>query len=108
MTGRVLAIWCMDWPAVAAAAAAGLPATAPVAVTLANRVIACSAAARAVGVRRTLRRREAQARCPQLHVVTADPGRDARYFEGVTAAVDEVVPRAAVLRPGLLVLPVRG
>ena len=38
MTGRVLAIWCMDWPAVAAAAAAGLPATAPVAVTLANRV----------------------------------------------------------------------
>ncbi|MDT5090550.1 MAG: hypothetical protein QOG47_3257, partial [Mycobacterium sp.] len=24
---RVLAIWCMDWPAVAAAAAAGLPAT---------------------------------------------------------------------------------
>ncbi|WP_225345313.1 hypothetical protein, partial [Mycobacterium avium] len=30
---RVLAIWCMDWPAVAAAAAAELPATAPVAVT---------------------------------------------------------------------------
>ncbi|MGB3474932.1 MAG: hypothetical protein WBA69_09150, partial [Mycobacterium sp.] len=23
---RVLALWCMDWPAVAAAAAAGLPA----------------------------------------------------------------------------------
>ncbi|WP_432246382.1 DNA polymerase Y family protein [Mycolicibacterium sp. ELW1] len=108
MAGRVLAIWCMDWPAVAAAAAAGLPATAPVAVTLANRVIACSAAARAAGVRRTLRRREVQARCPQLHVVTADPARDARYFEGVTAAVDEVVPRAEVLRPGLLVLPVRG
>ncbi|WP_438502050.1 hypothetical protein, partial [Mycobacterium paraseoulense] len=41
----------MDWPAVAAAAAAGLSATAPVAVTLANRVIACSAAARAAGVR---------------------------------------------------------
>lgn len=98
----------MDWPAVAAAAAAGLSATAPVAVTLANRVIACSAAARAAGVRRTLRRREAQARCPQLHVVTADPARDARFFEGVTAAVDEVVPRAEVLRPGLLVLSVRG
>ena len=62
---RVLAIWCMDWPAVAAAAAAGLPATAPVVVTLANRVVACSASARAAGVRRGLRRREAQARCPQ-------------------------------------------
>ncbi|MCP9276714.1 DNA polymerase Y family protein [Mycolicibacterium arenosum] len=98
----------MDWPAVAAATAAGLPATAPVAVTLANRVVACSAAARSVGVRRGLRRREAQARCPRLHVVTADPARDARHFEGVTVAVDDVVPRAEVLRPGLLVVSVRG
>jgi protein ImuB len=98
----------MDWPAVAAAAAAGLPATDPVAVTLANRVIACSSAARAVGVRRGLRRREAAARCPHLHVVTADADRDARFFEAVIAAVDDLVPRAEVLRPGLLVLPVRG
>ncbi len=108
MTGRVLAIWCMDWPAVAAAAEAGLTATAPIAVTLANRVIACSASARAAGVRRGLRRREAQARCPRLHAVTADSARDARYFEPVTAAVDELVPRAEVLRPGLLLLSVRG
>src|SRR3984893_3246228 len=98
----------MDWPAVAAAAAAGLPATAPVAVTLANRVIACSSAARSAGGGRGLRRREAAARCPQLHVVTADSDRDARFFEGVIAAVDDLVPRAEVLRPGLLVLPVRG
>lgn len=105
---RVLALWCMDWPAVAAAAAAGLPPTVPVAVTLANRVITCSAAARAAGVRRGLRRRESQARCPELHVVTADPARDARHFEQVTAAVDDLVPRAEVLRPGLLALSVRG
>ncbi len=104
----MLAIWCMDWPAVAAAVAADLSATAPVAVTLANRVIACSAAARAAGVRRGLRRREAAARCPQLHVATADADRDARLFEAVIAAVDDLVPRAEVLRPGLLVLPVRG
>ena len=108
MPSRVLALWCMDWPAVAAATASGLPPVAPVAVTLANRVIACSASARAVGVRRGLRRRESQARCPQLHVVTADPARDARYFEAVTAAVDDLVPRAEVLRPGLTVLAVRG
>src|ERR1700744_6006405 len=102
----------MDWPAVGAAAgaagAAGRPATAAVAVTLAHRVIACSSAARSAGVRRGLRRREAAARCPQLHVVTADSDRDARFFEGVIAAVDDLVPRAEVLRPGLLVLPVRG
>ena len=98
----------MDWPAVAAQSAAGLSAMAPVAVTLANRVVACSSAARAAGVRRGLRRREAAARCPQLHVVTADADRDARFFEGVVAAVDDLVPRAEVLRPGLLVLSVRG
>ena len=107
-TTRALAIWCMDWPAVAAATAAGLPPTAQIAVTCANRVVACSAAARAAGVRRGLRRREAQARCPQVHVAVADPTRDARFFEGVMAAVDDVVPRAEVLRPGLLALPVRG
>lgn len=98
----------MDWPAVAAAGAAGLPATAPVAVTLANRVVACSATARAAGVRRGLRRREAAARCPQLHVVAADTDRDARFFEPVIAAVDDLVPRAEVLRPGLLAMSVRG
>lgn len=108
VTARVLAIWCMDWPAVAATASAELPHTAAVAVTSANRVIACSAAARVAGVRRGLRRREAQARCPQVHIVGADEARDARFFEGVTAAVDDVVPRVEVLRPGLVVLPVRG
>lgn len=98
----------MDWPAAAAAAAAGQSVTAPVAVTLANRVIACSATARAAGVRRGLRRREAAARCPHLHIAAADTDRDARFFEGVIAAVDALVPRAEVLRPGLVVLPVRG
>lgn len=108
MSTRVLAIWCMDWPAVAAAASAGLAPTAAVAVTSANRVIACSAAARMAGVRRGLRRRDAQARCPQVHVVAADAARDSRFFESVTVAVDDVVPRAEILRPGLVVLPVRG
>ncbi|KAA8965314.1 DNA polymerase Y family protein [Mycobacterium sp.] len=98
----------MDWPAVAAAAAAGLPATAPVAVTLANRVIACSSAARAAGVRRALRRREAVAHCPDLHVVAADTDRDARFFEGVLAAIDDLIPRPEVLRPGLVVAPAHG
>ena len=71
---------------------AGLASTAPIAVTRTNRVVACSAAAREAGVRRGLRRREAQARCPQVHVSPADPARDARFFEGVVVAVDDVVP----------------
>jgi protein ImuB len=103
-----LAVWCPDWPAVAAAAAASLPASAPVAVIAGGRVIACSATARTDGVRRGLRKRESQARCPDLHVAQADPDRDARLFEPVAAAVDEAVPGIEVLRPGLLVLPARG
>ena len=108
MSARVLALWCPDWPAVAAAAAADLPITHPVAVIAANRVIACSATARSEGVARGLKRREAQARCPQLHVGAADPDRDARLFEPVAAAIDAVAPGVEVLRPGLLVLSARG
>ena len=51
---RVLALWCPDWPAIAAAVAADVSPTGPVAVTSANRVIACSATARAEGVLRGL------------------------------------------------------
>ncbi|MBF6343826.1 DNA polymerase Y family protein [Nocardia cyriacigeorgica] len=105
---RVLAVWCPDWPAVAAAALGKVPASRPVAVLSANKVVACSATARADGVRRGLRRREAQARCPELYIAKADPDRDARLFEPVVAAVDAAVPGVEVLRPGLLVLGVRG
>ncbi|MEV6071616.1 DNA polymerase Y family protein [Nocardia sp. NPDC052001] len=105
---RVVALWCLDWPAVAAAAEAGAAVTRPVAVLSANRVIACSATARAAGVRRGLRKRDAQGRCPELLVAQDDPDRDARLFEPVVAAVDATVPGVEVLRPGLLVLSARG
>jgi len=77
-------------------------------VLYANRVLACSPAARAEGVRRGLRKREAQGRCPQLTVVEHDPGRDARAFEPVVAAVEELAPGVEILRPGLVALPARG
>lgn len=104
----MLAVWCPDWPAVAAAAAADLPVTHPVAVLHANRVVACSTRARTAGVRRGLRRREAQARCPELYVAQSDPERDARSFEAVVTAVDDTAPGVEILRPGLLVLGARG
>ncbi|MEE2034389.1 DNA polymerase Y family protein [Rhodococcus chondri] len=105
---RVMALWCPDWPAVAAATAAELPATTPIAVVSANRVVACSARARSAGVRRGLRKREAQGRCPELHVVQSDSGRDARLFEPVVAAIDAAAPGVEVLRPGLVILAARG
>ncbi|MFJ9370183.1 DNA polymerase Y family protein [Nocardia sp. NPDC101769] len=105
---RVLVVWCLDWPAVAAAAEAGAEATRAVAVFAANRVVACTAVARAEGIRRGLRKREAQGRCPDLLVAQDDPDRDARLFEPVVAAVDATVPGVEVLRPGMLALSARG
>jgi protein ImuB len=105
---RVLALWSPDWPVTAAARAAHVPADRPAAVVVANRVLACSAVARASGVRRGLRRREAQARCPELAVLARDADRDARFFEPVAAAVEELAPGVEVVRPGLLALPVQG
>jgi protein ImuB len=105
---RVLALWSPDWPVTAAARAAGVPPDRPAAVVVANRVLACSAVARAAGVRRGLRRREAQARCPELAVLPVDAERDARLFEPVVAAVEELAPGVEVVRPGLLAMPVRG
>jgi len=93
---------------VAAAAAASVAADRPAAVIAGQRVLACSAVARAAGVRRGLRRREAQARCPGLVVLPADADRDARLFEGVAAAVEEIAPGVEVLRPGVVALAARG
>ncbi|MDG4796538.1 DNA polymerase Y family protein [Micromonospora sp. WMMD1082] len=105
---RTLLLWCPDWPVLAAEIVDGVPATGPVAVLHANRVVACSERARAEGVRRGLRRREAQGRCPPLTVVDHDPGRDARAFEPVVAAVEEVAVGVEVIRPGACALAARG
>lgn len=101
---RTLVAWVADWPVVAAGRAPGEPA----AVVFANRVVACSGAARAEGVVRGLRRREAQARCPGLTVLESDPGRDARAFEPVAAAVAAFAPRVEIVRPGVVAVATRG
>jgi len=100
----MLVVWCPDWPVVAA----GAPPDSPTAVVHANRVVACSAAARAEGVRPGLRRREAQGRCPELELLAHDPARDARAFEPVLVAVERVTPWVEVLRPGECAFPARG
>ncbi|WP_159501443.1 DNA polymerase Y family protein [Microbacterium sp. 18062] len=73
-----------------------------------NLVVACSAAARAEGVRRGQRRRDAQARCPRLEIVTADTARDHRIFAPIVAAVEQLAPHVQVIRPGLCTLKARG
>jgi protein ImuB len=105
---RTLLVWCPDWPVVAAGIVDGVPAFEPVVVIEANRVIACSVSARAEGIRLGLRKREAQSRCPRLHVVDHDGGRDARAFEAVVATVEAIAPGVDVVRPGVCALAARG
>jgi protein ImuB len=100
----MVVVWCPDWPVVAA----GAPPGSLTAVLHANRVVACSPAARAEGVHPGLRRREAQSRCPELELLTHDPARDTRAFEPVLVAVEQLTPWVEVLHPGECAFPARG
>ncbi|ROR90394.1 DNA polymerase Y family protein [Nocardioides aurantiacus] len=99
---RVMVVWCPDWSVVAALEEAGASVRSPAAVLHANLVEVCNGPARAEGVRRGQRRRDAQARCPELVLLPANPDRDARAFEPVLATVEDLRPGVAALRPGLL------
>lgn len=101
---RTMVVWCPDWPVVAAASE--LPVGAPVAVLDKGQVLACSPAARAEGVRRGMRRRDAQARCPGLVLREHQPDADARSFEAVLSTIEQLSPGVAPLRPGLCALQV--
>jgi protein ImuB len=101
---RTLVAWCADWPLVAA----GVPLEVPAAVLRANRVVACSPAARREGVERHQRRRDAQSRCPELEILDHDPAAEARAFEPVAAALEALTPRIEITFPGACAFPTRG
>jgi protein ImuB len=108
MSTRTTVLWVPDWPVVAGVAAEELAAHLPAAVLDGARVTAVSALARAEGVRRGMRRREAQGVCPELVLLPADEARDIRLFEPVAAAAETVVAGVEVVRAGLLLLPAGG
>lgn len=117
---RMIAVWCPDWPVVAAhhqAAGRGAHRTGtgtgtamdePIAVITANLVVACSHPARMAGVRRGMRRREAQSRCPDLVVLPRDEVGEARAFEPVVSAIESIAPGVEITRPGLAAIGAQG
>lgn len=107
---RSLVVWVPDWPVVALTRDGVSPPdpALPIAVFAKGMVAACSAAARAEGVRRGQRRRDAQSRCPQLVVAEADPVRDQRVFAPLIARLEDVAPGVQLLQPGLCALRARG
>lgn len=105
---RSMVLWVPDWPVIAMLRTTRLPLDAPVALLEKGRVFACSAAARAEGVKRGLRVREAQSRCTQLVIQQYDPVVDHRAFESVISAIEELMPGVQLLRPGRCAIRVRG
>ncbi|MFF3002822.1 DNA polymerase Y family protein [Kitasatospora sp. NPDC057940] len=101
-TPRVLVVWCPDWPV------AAVTGDDPVAVTEGGRILACSAGARAAGVRQGQRLKLAQRLCPALELRDRDPEAETGRFEPVVAAVEAFTPRVEVVRPGLCAIPVKG
>ncbi|HVT21827.1 MAG TPA: DNA polymerase Y family protein [Mycobacteriales bacterium] len=106
---RIAMVWCPDWPVVAVREATDIGSPqAPVAVLAGGHIVACSRSARGLGVRRGMRKREAQGRCPELVVLPRDEAVEARCFEPAIRAVEAVVAGVEVIRPGLLCLAARG
>ena len=108
-TTRTCSVWCPDWPIVAARTRdpdlAGVPVVVRERIGSRELVRAASAEARADGVGRGMRRREAEARCPGVVVVDADLALEARTFESVARAVETITPRVVLDRPGRCALP---
>src|SRR5437764_7031318 len=112
MAERIACLWCPTWPVVALRARDPTLYDVPVAVVERGErglvVIAASTEAVAEGVTPGLRRREAEARCPDLVVAEADPQVEARAFERVARAVESFTPRFVLEAPGRLAFPTRG
>jgi protein ImuB len=105
-------VWVPDWPVVAARRRDASLRARPVVVRerIGSRdvVRAASEEARAVGVVRGMRRREAEACCPEAACVDVDEANEARAFEVVARAVEAFTPRVVLERPGRCEFPTRG
>ena len=105
---RTIVLWCPDWPVTAAMRAHDLASGIPIALVEKGQVFACSSQARAEGVARGLKIREAQSRCPELVVLPYEAELDIRSFEPVLASIDEIMPGSQLLRPGVCAIRSRG
>ncbi|SLM94547.1 DNA polymerase-like protein PA0670 [Brachybacterium nesterenkovii] len=121
---RTAAVIVPDWPLVAArdrhereleaARSAGegtgrdARAAAPLVLLDRHRVAHADPSARRAGVEIGMRRRSAQALCPDATVLQTDRENESALFELVAASVDTVAAGVDVLRPGILLLGARG
>ena len=109
---RTCCVWCPDWPVVAARrrdpSLRAVPVVVRERVGSRELVRAASVEARAEGVTRGMRRREAEAQCPGVVCIDTDESLEARAFEVVARAIEALTPRLVLDRPGLCAFMTRG
>jgi protein ImuB len=105
---RSIVLWIPDWPILASLRVSPAAADVPLALIEAGVVFACSASARIEGVQRGIRVREAQARCSDLLVRPYEQQLDARAFEVIIVAIEELMPGVQLVRPGIAAVRTRG
>ncbi|RLP83749.1 DNA polymerase Y family protein [Mycetocola lacteus] len=108
MSERVVALWLPDWAVLTAAEDAEISLEAPVVLTARGEVFAANAVARALGVRRGLRIREAQERSAEAVFLPYREDVDHRRFEPLIRILEGIVPSIQQVRPGLCLVPGRG
>ena len=98
-------MWYPDWPL-------RRPDTPPDRSTQAvgddNRVLARNQLAVDAGILNGMRRREAEAVCPDVITFDADPTGEAVRFEPVAQTIESMVPRIEMVIPGLVLVPIAG
>ncbi len=67
-----------------------------------------NAAAAREGIRRGMRRGEAEGICPRVASIERDRSAEMIAFESVVAAVEGLIPRVEIVEPGLIFVPVAG
>ena len=100
---RIAALWFPDWP-IQAAQIEDTTLQGPIILVRYHHVEVCNRAARAAGVKRGMRLRQAQAICPEATVVEANEDRDGALFAAIASSLDDVVSSVEVLRPGLVIV----
>jgi len=102
---RTLCIWFPDWPLRRPDSPPDRPCQV---VDDAGLVVAATPDAVAAGVQIGMRRREAEALCPNAVTLVADPGAEVVAFEPVARAIEDVVPRMELAAPGLAYMSTAG
>jgi protein ImuB len=102
---RTLCVWFPDWPLRRPDSPPDRPCQV---VDDKGMVVAATSDAVEAGVRTGMRRREAEALCPNAVTMVADPGAEAVAFEPVAVAIEGVVPRMELAAPGLVFVPAAG